>query len=162
MVKPLRVEFRVASNLADMMSVEALAQEALAESRFGKSRFSEEKFLKVAKQAASDNGRHGVLIATLRDEPLGFLYCGIGEPLVGEGVLITTVHVLYVPPALRRNLLGGKIANGLLNGALSWNKARHGQEVLLHLTSGINTKQSHVFLKRRGFQTLGGSYVKNG
>jgi hypothetical protein len=104
--------------------------------------------------------RHGVLIPTHNETPVGFAYCNIGEPMVGTGLLITTVQVLYVSAKVRASLLGGKIANGLLNGVLNWNAARDGQEVLIHVTSGIQAAGTHRFLKRRGFETVGGSYVR--
>jgi rhodanese-related sulfurtransferase len=155
---PLR--FRVAETLDEILTLELLAKEALAESRFQAARFSPEKFTKAAKRAAADTSRHGVLIATRSDRSIGFAYCNIGEPLVGTGLLITTVQVLYVGRSTRDTLLGGKAANALLNGVLSWNEVRQGAEVLIHLTSGIRSAETHSFLKKRGFETIGGSYAK--
>jgi len=155
-----QVAFKVAKTVDEILQLEPLAAEALTESRFGIAAFSRSKFQKVAQQAAENQSRYGVLVATLRGKPVGFLYCAIGEPLVGEGVLITTVHVLFVPPSLRGGLLGGKVANGLLNGVLSWSKSRNGKEVLLHLTSGVHSARTHRFLNRRGFVAIGGSYAR--
>ena len=154
------LKFEVASELSQIMQLRSLAQEALAESRFRGATFSLEKFTKAAERATADISRHGVLIASRSDSPVGFAYCNIGNPMVGIGLLITTVQVLYVSPKIRATLLGGKVANGLLNGVLSWNKVRQGKEVLVHLTSGIKSAETHLLLKKRGFETIGGGYAK--
>ncbi len=155
---PLR--FRVAETLDEILTLEWLAKEALAESRFRAARFSLEKFTKAAERAAADTSRHGVLIATRSDHPIGFAYCNIGEPLVGTGLLIATVQVLYVGKSIRDTLLGGKAANALLNGVLSWSKSRRAEELLIHTTSGIKADVNDRFLRRREFQAVGGSYVR--
>ena len=79
---------------------------------------------------------------------------------MGTGLLITTVQVLYVRKSIRDTLLGGKAANALLNGVLSWSKSRRAEELLIHTTSGIKADVKDRFLKRRGFQVVGGSYVR--
>ena len=155
------VQFSVAETLEDIIGLESLAAEALAESRFNQARFAPEKFRRAAKRAAGDPARHGVLVARRSDQPVGFAYCTIGEPLIGTGFLITTVQMFYVKQDVRNSLLGGRIANSLLNGVMRWNAARDGQEVLVHLTSGVRSAQTHRFLKRRRFQTIGGGYAKS-
>ena len=154
-----RLHFEVAENVDSVLQLRDLAEEALAESRFRAADFSIEKFTKAAKRAAADTSRHGVLIATRSDCPIGFAYCNIGEPLVGTGLLIATVQVLYVGKTTRDTLLGGKAANALLNGVLSWSKSRRAEELLIHTTSGIKADVNDRFLRRRGFQVIGGSYV---
>lgn len=102
--------------------------------------------------------RYGVLTAYQNDDPVEFVHCNIGDPLVASGLLIATVQVLFVHPAMRTTLLGGRIANGLLNGMLRWNETRKGQDVMIYLTSGVKSAQTRGFLKRRGFVVIGGSY----
>jgi len=75
------------------------------------------------------------------------------------GPLITKVQVLYATAQVRASSPGGKVANGQLNRVQRWNKARGGAEVLIHVTSGIRAEGTHRFLKRRGLETVGGSYV---
>ena len=153
------MKFEVITNEIAIMALEPLVQALLAESRFAKAEYSRDKFLKIAKKAAADSARHGFLVAYQNESPVGFVYCGIGEPLIGTGLLVTNVHVLFVSKPVRSSLLGGKVANGLLNGILHWNKARNGEEVLIHLTSGIRPQDTHRFLKRRRFYVVGGSYA---
>jgi hypothetical protein len=148
-----------AETLSEILALECIAKEAMAESRFKGAEFSVEKFTMAAERAAADTSRHGVLIAARSDSPIGFAYCNVGEPLVETGLLITTVQVLYVGKSTRDTLLGGKAANALLNGVLSWSKSRRTEELLIHTTSGIKADVNDRFLRRRGFQVVGGSYV---
>lgn len=157
-----KLHFKVANDIKSILRLRHLAEEALAESRFRGANFSIEKFTKAAERAAADTSRHGVLIAARSDSPIGFAYCNVGEPLVGTGLLITTVQVLYVGRSTRDTLLGGKAANALLNGVLSWSKSRQAEELLIHTTSGIKADVNDRFLRRRGFKVIGGSYVHIG
>ena len=153
------MKFEVLTDETEIMALEPLVQALLEESRFGKAQYSREKLQKIADKSAADPSRHGFLVAYQNDKPVGFVYCGIGEPLIGTGLLITNVHALFVDKKVRNSLLGGKVANGLLNGVLHWNQARNGEEVLIHLTSGIRPQDTHRFLKRRRFDVVGGSYA---
>ncbi len=156
------LDFVVASKLDQILQLQPLAEEAMTESRFRAARFSKAKFVSVAERAAADTSRHGVLIASLSGYPIGFSYCNVGEPLVGTGLLITTVQVLYVSKSTRDTLLGGKAANALLNGAFNWSKSRRAEEMFVHTTSGIKAEVNDRFLRRRGFRVVGGSYVHTG
>lgn len=149
----------MATKLEEMLKLEGLVAEALAESRYSKATFSAEKFRKLAERASEDVTRHGVLIAQRRGEPIGLAYCNIGEPLVGTGLLITTVQLLYVSASVRGSLLGGKVANSLLNGVLSWGKVRNCEETLVHGTFGSSVVGIEVLMRKRGFVRIGGSYV---
>lgn len=155
-----RLKFELATRLEGILELRDLAKSALEESRFNKAKFSDEKFVKAAKIAAREPKVHGVLTAHLADRPVGFAYCQVGEPLVGTGLTISTVQVLYVEERVRASILGGRIANGLLNGVLSWSSSRNTSEVFIHTTSGIKTITNDQFLKRRGFKVLGGSYAR--
>ena len=74
-------------------------------------------------------------------------------------MLITTINNMNVKRSVRRSLSGGKVAIGLMNGVKSWSKARGAQEVLFHVTSGVDLARAHKFAKHAGFQFIGGSYV---
>lgn len=153
------MRFYVAADLNEILELEGLAEEALNDSRYRRSEFSSNKFCKLAQVAATDTARHGVLIAASEGRPKGFLYCTIGEHLVGTGVLMTTVIVLFVCRDVRSTLAGGRVANQLLNGARSWSSSRGGQELMVHLTGGGREIQNDRFLRRRNFNMIGGSYV---
>jgi hypothetical protein len=154
------LNFAVLTKIDDMIALEPLVQAALAESRFADIPYAPEKFRRGVERAAADVKRHGVMAGYVDARPIGFAYCSVGELLIGKDVLLTTVHAIYVSQKLRKGLLGGKVANGLLNGVLSWSKARSAREVMVHATFGIDAVGMHRFMKRRGFGVVGGNYDK--
>jgi hypothetical protein len=156
----IMLKFSVVTELDEMLSLESLARDALAESRFSYFDFSPEKFERLARTASSDVGRHGVLVAKVDDKPVGFVYCTIGGLAIGDGPLITTVTMFFVKDNVRTTLLGGKASYGLLTGLESWTKSRGGHEVLFHANFGRASERIHGFLKRCGFEVLGGSYAR--
>ncbi len=155
-----KLKFAVFTELKQMLSLQSLAEQALVESRFSYFTFSPEKFQILADNAAQDTKRHGVLVASLECKPVGFCYCTLGGLAIGEGAFLTTVSLFFIPIHIRQTLLGGRIANGLLAGLESWTVARSGREILFHVNFGGASERTHRFLKRRGFATVGGSYVK--
>ena len=154
------VEFRLANGAVDLPHIVFLAEEAHGESRFGYIPFCAEKTRKVARRALDDPKRHGVMLAFKKDEPIGILYCSIGEYHIGTDVLLTTIHNVNVLKSVRETLAGGRAAVGQFNGARSWSKARGAQEILLHVTSGVGLAGTHRFAKKMGFEFVGGSYVR--
>lgn len=156
---PARLKFNLATNLVEKLELRYLAKAALEESRFNKAQFSEAKFIKAAEAAAHNPKVHGVLTAHFNSTPIGFAYCQVGEPLIGKGLKICTVQSLFVSNELRSSLLGGRVANGLLNGLKSWAKSRNSDEITLHSTSGVDPLRLGSFLRRRGFKAFGGSFV---
>ncbi|WP_353531629.1 hypothetical protein [Cognatishimia sp. WU-CL00825] len=158
--KGASVSFRLAKGETDLPAILALAKEAHEESRFGYIPFSADKVRKIARSAFKDTKRHAVMIASKGKTPVGFVYCSVGEYHIGKGVLIATIHNMNVSKDVRASLAGGRIALGLFKGVESWAKARNAQEVLFHVTSGVNLASAHKLAKRIGFQFVGGSYVK--
>lgn len=154
-----KLQFLVVDNDDDVPSLITLAREAHAESRFGYIPFSADKVAAIAKRAIGDPKQHGIFLATKDDTPLGMLYCSTGEYHIGTDVLLTTIHNINVRRDVRETLSGGRVALGLISGARSWSKARGAEEVLLHVTSGVDLAGSHKFAKRMGFEFVGGSYV---
>jgi len=88
-------------------------------------------------------------------------YCSTDEYHIGTDVLLNTIHNINVCRDVRESLSGGRVALGLMSGVKSWSKARAAEEILLHVTSGIDLGRSHKFAKRMGFEFVGGSYVNS-
>jgi hypothetical protein len=151
--------FRVADSAGDIPAIVHLAREAHAESRFRDISFSEEKVRKLARRAMDDPKRHAVMLSHRHGEPVGFLYCSVGEYHIGTGVLIATIHNMNVARSRRHSLSGGRIFLGLLSGAKSWAVARGAREILLHVTSGVELERVHRTAKRSGLRFIGGNYV---
>lgn len=150
----------MAGSETDIPDLILLAREAHQESRFSYIPFSEEKVRRIALRAFQDKKRHAVMIARKSSEPVGFVYCSVGEYHIGTDVLLTTIHNLNVLKNARANLSSGKIAFGLLRGVETWSEALGSKETLLHISSGVDLARAHRFAKHAGFQFLGGSYAK--
>ncbi len=148
------------SSADDIPFLTSLAREAHKESRWRGIPFSEAKVCKLAEAAISDQTRHGILLALKGSEPVGFCYCSVGEYFVGLDSLLTTVHVIWVAPAVRAGLGGGRVALGLMRGIETWSQARGTAEILLHVTSSVDLARSHKLAKRLRYEFVGGNYAK--
>lgn len=156
----MKVEYQVLTQLGDILPLEPLARDIISESRFFYFTFSEKKFKRLASDISKNPKSQGLLVAYIRGKPFGLVYCNAGELALGEGHIITTVIMFFVDKSIRHTLLGGKTALALLVGLESWSKARNAKEVLFHANFGSVSERVHKFLKRRGFETVGGSYAK--
>lgn len=144
------VRFRVASQQSDIPAVITLARAAHEESRFGYIPFSAPKVENITREALKDPRRHAVMLATKGDAPVGFVYCSVGEYHIGAGVLVTSIHNMNVSRDIRASLAGGRVALGLFKGVETWSRARGSQEILFHVTSGVDLARSHKLAKRVG------------
>ncbi len=152
--------FRLLESKQDVPAVIELARAAHEESRLGYIPFSEKKTRRIAEQAMKNPKRHAVMLAFKSDQPVGLLYCSVGEYHIGEGVLLATIHNINVLKEVRASLGGGRAALGLLRGASTWAEARNARELLLHATSDVELPRLHKLAKRAGFKFVGGSYAK--
>jgi len=137
-----------------------MAKQSHEESRFSYIKFAPDKVRAIAERAISDPARHAVMMAWDQEKPVGFVYCSIGEYHIGVNTLVTTIHNINVLTNVRHSLRGGRVALGLFKGVESWSKARSSQEILFHVTSGVDLSRTHKFIKRLGFRFIGGSYAK--
>lgn len=152
--------FRLVGSKQDIPAVIELARQAHEESRLGYIPFSVAKTQKIAENAIKYPTRHAVMLALKAEQPVGLLYCSVGEYHIGEGVLLATIHNINVLKSVRSSLGGGRAALGLLRGATQWAKARNARELLLHATSDVELSRLHKLTKKAGFKFVGGSYAK--
>lgn len=148
------------ATLDDLRSIVEMSKEAHEESRFGHIEFSAEAVQKIATLAIKDGARHGVIICEYRMEPVGFAYCSVGPYHIGTGALICTIHNINVARSVRAKLAGGRAAIGLFRSVEQWAEARGADELLLHVSSGLDLARSHKLTKRLGYRLIGGSYAK--
>lgn len=160
-VSKTEVTLRQASSKSDLPSIVALAKEAHEESHFGDIAFSASKVRKIALAAFDDPSRHAVILAERNEQPVGFVYCSVGEFYIGSDVLLTTIHNMNVSKAIRSNLSGGRAALRLFRGVEIWSEARESKRILFHVTSNVNLAQTHKLAKRIGYKFIGGSYEKS-
>ena len=137
-----------------------LARASHDESRLSYITFAPQKVEKIVRRALSDTKRHGIMLCTDQGHPVGAAHCSIGEYHIGEGTLVTTIHNINVLAEKRHSLAGGKVALGLLRGIETWSKARNSKEIFFHVTSDVDLARTHKFIKRLGYQFIGGSYAK--
>lgn len=156
-----RLRFAVLDAQANLDEIVFLARAAHLESRFSYITFSPDKVRAIAKRALDDPKRHAVMMAWSGQQPVGFVYCSIGEYHIGVGTLVTTIHNINVLKDVRHGLRGGRVALGLFKGVESWSQARSSKEVLFHVTSDLELGRTHKFIKRFGYRFIGGSYAKS-
>ncbi|MCV0424593.1 MAG: GNAT family N-acetyltransferase [Roseibium sp.] len=158
--KSLRsVRIRLAENEDDLLSLRPLSQAFHSESRYSSVPYSFEKRDKLFQRAIDEPKYTGLLIAESGGKPVGFLFCTVGEYIVGTGNLFTTIHSFYVDQTLRGSLAGGRTAARLLQGVIKWSKVRGVDEILAHVTSGFDLKRIDRFFRHAGFKTIGGNYA---
>jgi L-amino acid N-acyltransferase YncA len=155
--RDLRV--RLLTDRAEIERLRPLARADHEESALGDIPFSDRKFGRLADDAARDPNRIGVIVAEKHSEIRGFLFCTAGEYFIGEGALLTTVTVLYVPRDIRSSMLGGKIVFQLIRAVRKWSEARGVERILFHVTSGIRMTASDKLFKKIGARLLGGNYM---
>lgn len=153
-----KLNLRLADSIADLEYLRPVSLEFHAESRWGDIPYSHKKRDDLFMNAINNKQRYALIIAELADEPVGFLFCTVGEYLVGYDQLITTVYSFYVRKKFRETLVGGKAAVRLLAGVTRWSQARNVREIMIHVTSGIDIKRTDRFLRRARFGIVGANY----
>lgn len=149
---------RLATTIGDLEFLRPVSVELHSESRFSDIPYSHKKRDDLFARALDDPDRYALIIAELAGEPVGFIFCTVGEYLVGYGDLITTVYSFYVRRKYRGTLVGGKAAVRLISGVIKWSDARDAREVMIHVTSGIDIKRTDKFLRRAKFGVIGANY----
>jgi hypothetical protein len=86
-------------------------------------------------------------------------FCTAGEYFIGEGALLTTVTVFYVPKSIRSSLLGGKVVLQLIRAVQRWSELRGVDRILFHVTSGTRVLATDKLFKKTGARLTGGNYM---
>ncbi|MEM8577109.1 MAG: hypothetical protein AAGF60_04600 [Pseudomonadota bacterium] len=153
------MEYWQATTSEHVLYLEPLARAALMESTTSKVSFCTDKFQKIANDIEAAPSMFGMLIASNKNAPVGFAYCTAGEHFIGTGARFASVQGIFVETRIRRSLLGGRIANSLINGAQHWAKLRLCQSLTAHITSAVSTRTTDRLLFRRRGQYVGGNFV---
>lgn len=156
--KASKLKIRLAKSKDDIEFLRPLSVEFHAESRFSDIPYSHKKRDELFSSALKHPDRYALMMAEYDGEPAGFLFCTIGEYIVGYEELITTVYSFYVSRKYRGTVVGGKSAIRLLAGSVKWSQMRKAREIMIHVTSGINVQRTDKFLRRAGFGTIGANY----
>lgn len=153
------LSFRRMAQGDDLEPLLDLVEVGHKESRFGYIPFSREKARKIGGRALADPARNLLIVAELRDRPVGFLLASVGEFHIGTDVRLATIHAAYTVPECRATLLGGRVALGLIRAVQRWSAGTGAKEIFLHITSGISIKPTTRMIKRIGFATSGGVFA---
>ena len=155
---PAKLHVRLADSIADLEFTRIASIELHQESRFSNINYSHKKRDDLFVRAINKPDRYALLVAEYKAEPVGFLFCTIGEYIVGYGDLMTTVYSFYVRKKFRDNAIGGKAAMRMLQGIVHWSKVRRAKDIMIHVTSGIDIQRTDKLLQRRGFRVIGANY----
>jgi GNAT superfamily N-acetyltransferase len=93
------------------------------------------------------------LLAEHKGIPVGMLIASQGPDLFTRQPAAQCL-VLYVEPDRR----GGKAAIGLLRAFHRWAAEKSATTATMNVTSGIRMRQTDRFLRKRGYQLVGGNY----
>ena len=159
MPSPALITARLATSPEDIDLTLPLAQELHAEAHFSDIPYSISKRNKLLNQAIESPKTHALMIVEYKQAPIGFLFCAVGEYIVGTDALITTIYSFYVSKQFRGSAVGGRAAIRLLSGAIKWSQVRKAREIMVHVTSGINIQSTDTFLRKAGFKVLGANYA---
>jgi hypothetical protein len=154
-----KLNIRLANSESDLDYLLPVSLELHNSSRFRDIEYSREKRDRLFMKAIENPNASALFVAEIDDIPVGFLFCGIGEYIVGTGQLFTSVHSFYVRESYRHALIGGRAAVRLLASVVNWSQARGAREVMIHVTSGIDIQRTDKFLRRANFNVIGANYA---
>lgn len=158
-LKPRTVTVRLLASERDIEETLPLASAAHREGRHRRypldaerrRRFLRERFL-------ADPTRYGFLVARHRGRAVGMLTCHAQTLFYSDATVVSCLS-FYVLGSVRRTLLGGRVALGLLDAGRRWALNRRAVEWQMHVTNGIHIGQTDRMLRRVGFRQTGGNYA---
>ncbi|MEO0359058.1 MAG: GNAT family N-acetyltransferase [Pseudomonadota bacterium] len=154
-----RLKIRLGTDASDIERWAPIFEECHRNSRFADYPYDMEKTVRSAQHCCADADFNGWLIAELDGEPVGFVFCMIGELTFAKNVLSTTVVTFYIRPQFKTSLIGGKAALSLIRGLIKWSKLRNAKEIFVYDTSEIDTKGTARFFQRLGFKYIGANFA---
>lgn len=121
--------------------------------------FSDRKLALIEAQARDPQPHKCVLVAEIDGRVVGLAGCSAGEYLLGEGAVLTTVHLIGVDTDYCGPFRSAKVFVKLLRGIAAWSKTRGARQILVHVTTGYALKQTDRLIRAGGGVCIGGSYV---
>lgn len=155
-----RTNFWLCDNLTDFPLIQELTKEAHRMSFFKGVPFDEDKVYSIVEKSISNRATNGIMLAGNTLGLKGAAFCSVGEYIIGSGVLLTTIHGIYVVNEARNSLLSGRVALGLLKGVETWSAARSSIGIWMHATSGIDNERADKLAHRSGYFPAGQTFFK--
>lgn len=153
------LNLRFAKSKEDIDFLWPLLLELHDESRFRDIPLARAKCDRLLSKAFDNPDQYALVLAETGDGPIGFVFCSVGEFLVGTDDLMTTVFAFYVRERARATMIGGRAAIRLLSTIIEWSRKRRSREVMIHVTSGIDIQRADKFLRRARFKVVGANYA---
>jgi len=79
--------------------------------------------------------------------------------VIGEGVVLTTVHFIAVDTEFCGRLLSAKTFLRLIAAIRKWSTTRNASRLLIHVTTGHDLASTDRLLRAAGMKMIGGGYV---
>lgn len=121
--------------------------------------FSERKFDRLVEKVKAPKVRQCVLVAEADGAVAGFTWFAAGEYAIGEGVRMTTVHIIAVDRDRMPPFRAAKVFAKLMKGVKLWARTRGAPRVLVHVTTGGDTRSADRLLRAAGVEVIGGAYL---
>lgn len=144
---------------ADREPVRALCKAMHARTIFGDIPFSDAKFDRAI-VSLKDRPRQSVgLVAELNGRVIGAAWASVGEYFIGEGVVLTTGHVIAVDVPFCGRLLAARTFLRLVAAVRKWSATRGAKRLLVHVTTGRDLASTDRLLRAAGLEVIGGGYA---
>lgn len=141
---------------ADMERFISLCRLAHEESVFSALPFDAERLRRNVLAGMAQPDTYAAFHAELNGESVGMLVAMVQEYMFSPARAATAL-LFFVRPEAR----GGPAALLLLQAFGRWAVQRGAEELLIHVTSGVNLRQTDRFLRRVGFRQTGGNYARS-
>jgi hypothetical protein len=120
---------------------------------------SDRKLAALEVQARNPQPHECVLVAEIDGRVVGLAACSAGEYLLGEGSVLTTVHMIGVDTDSCGPVRSAKVFVKLMRGIAAWSKTRGARQILVHVSTGNALKQTDRLIRAGGGLCIGGSYL---
>jgi len=146
-------EIRFAADQFDLLKIRDLGKEMMEESHFNFMSVDYEKTESFFRNCL-ENKQYCLLLAEQGHDPRGMIVAHASEYFFNKDI-IATILMYFVREQHRRSSAAIK----LIHGFRQWAINRNAREILVPVTSGVRIDETDRFLRRAGFDHLGGNYA---
>jgi hypothetical protein len=143
----------------DWGDMRLLVQKHHARTVFSDIPISERKLDALEKRARNPAPNQCMIVAEAKGQLVGLAWFSAGEYVIGEGVLMTTTHLIAVDAEQCGHYLSAKAFMRLVQGIVIWSNSRNAKHVLVHVTTGTAMKATDRLLRVGGASCIGGGYL---
>ena len=126
---------------------------------FGDIPFSDAKFGQTFAAILARSRQSVGLVAELDCRIVGAESTSAGEYHIGEGEILTTVHLIAIEKSNLSPVRRARTFLRLIRGLRLWSDSRSAKRLLIHVTTGHDLASTDRLLKVAGMKLMGGGYV---